>query len=78
MAGIVAAGSLATYFLAGEHATARRDALSLTCLSLGIAALFLAIVQPWWRFPFDELGRTVSLEGASTTRARPSGSCASG
>jgi len=68
VAGIVASVSLATYFLAGEHATARRDALSLTCLSLGIAALFLAILQPWWRFPFDELGRTVSLEldGAST------------
>ncbi|HEY6076214.1 MAG TPA: EamA family transporter [Gaiella sp.] len=67
VAGIVASASLATYFLAGEHATARRDALSLTCLSLGIAALFLAILQPWWRFPFDELGKTVSLDldGAS-------------
>ncbi len=71
VAGIVAAGSLATYFLAGEHATARRDALSLTCLSLGIAALFLAIVQPWWRFPFDELGRIVSLEGAFDDASAP-------
>jgi drug/metabolite transporter (DMT)-like permease len=62
-AGIVASISLATYFLAGEHATARRDALSLTCLSLGIAALFLSVVQPWWRFPFEELGRTVPLDG---------------
>jgi drug/metabolite transporter (DMT)-like permease len=67
VAGIVASVSLATYFLAGEHATGRRDAMSLTCLSLGIAALFLSVVQPWWRFPFDELGRAVSLEldGAS-------------
>ena len=31
------------YYLAGEHQTARRDALSLTCLSLGVAALFWAV-----------------------------------
>ena len=29
-AGLLAAGALATYFLVGEHATGRRDALSLT------------------------------------------------
>jgi len=39
VAGLLAAGALATYYLAGEHQTARRDALSLTCLSLGVAAL---------------------------------------
>ena len=39
IAGLLAAGALATYYLAGEHQTARRDALSLTCLSLGVAAL---------------------------------------
>ena len=38
VAGLLAAGALATYYLAGEHQTARRDALSLTCLSLGVAA----------------------------------------
>jgi drug/metabolite transporter (DMT)-like permease len=64
VAGLVAAGSLATYFLAGEHQTARRDALSLTCLSLGVAALFWAVVQPWWGFPFEALGETISLDGA--------------
>ena len=39
-AGLLAAGALATYFLVGEHATGRRDALSLTCISLGVAAAF--------------------------------------
>ena len=71
VAAVVAAGSLATYFLAGEHATGRRDALSLTCLSLGVAALFWAVVQPWWSFPFSELGGTVSLEGGLEATGAP-------
>ena len=62
VAGLLAAGALATYYLAGEHQTARRDALSLTCLSLGVAALLWAVVQPWWGFPFDALGGSVPLE----------------
>ena len=62
IAGLLAAGALATYYLAGEHQTARRDALSLTCLSLGVAALLWAVVQPWWAFPFDALSTSVPLE----------------
>jgi drug/metabolite transporter (DMT)-like permease len=34
----------------------------LTCLSLGVAALLWAVVQPWWGFPFDALGASVPLE----------------
>ena len=71
VAAVVAAGSLATYYLAGEHATARRDALSLTCLSLGVAAGFWAVLQPWWSFPFAELGETVSLEGGLEATSAP-------
>jgi drug/metabolite transporter (DMT)-like permease len=70
-AGLLASGALATYFLAGEHATARRDALSLACLALGVAALFWAIVQPWWSFPFAELSGRVSLEGAFESATAP-------
>jgi drug/metabolite transporter (DMT)-like permease len=62
-AGLVAAGALATYYLAGEHATAQRDALSLACVALGVSAAFWAVLQPWWSFPFGELGRVVSLDG---------------
>ena len=71
VAGLLAAGALATYYLAGEHQTARRDALSLTCLSLGVAAVFWAVLQPWWSFPFDELGATVSLDGALESASAP-------
>jgi drug/metabolite transporter (DMT)-like permease len=70
-AGFLAAGALATYYLAGEHQTARRDALSLTCLSLGVATLFWAILQPWWNFPFDELGTTVPLGGELESASAP-------
>jgi drug/metabolite transporter (DMT)-like permease len=70
-AGLLASGALATYFLAGEHATARRDALSLTCLALGVAALFWAIVQPWWSFPFAELSEHVSLQGGLESTTAP-------
>jgi drug/metabolite transporter (DMT)-like permease len=70
-AGLLAAGALATYFLVGEHATGRRDALSLTCISLGVAAGFWAIVQPWWGFPFDELWQSVSLQGALQSTTAP-------
>jgi drug/metabolite transporter (DMT)-like permease len=70
-AGLLASGALATYFLAGEHATARRDALSLTCIALGVAAVFWAVVQPWWGFPFDALRESVSLEGALESTTAP-------
>ncbi|HET9288209.1 MAG TPA: EamA family transporter [Gaiella sp.] len=71
VAGLLAAGALATYYLAGEHQTARRDALSLTCLSLGVAAVFWAVLQPWWSFPFDELGATVPLDGPLESASAP-------
>jgi len=70
-AGLLAAGALATYFLVGEHATGRRDALSLTCISLGVAAAFWAVVQPWSGFPFDELWQSVSLQGTFESTTAP-------
>lgn len=63
-AALIAAAALATYFVAGEHATSRRDPVSLLCLSLGVSALFWAAVQPWWSFPFGSLDETVPLGGA--------------
>jgi drug/metabolite transporter (DMT)-like permease len=68
---LIASGSLATYYLAGEHATATRDALSLACLALGVSAVFWAALQPWWSFPFDALGSTISLEGALESTSAP-------
>jgi drug/metabolite transporter (DMT)-like permease len=71
VAGLLASGSLATYFLVGEHARATRDARSLTCLAFGVAALWWAVAQPWWGFPFDVLRETVSLDGAFESTTAP-------
>lgn len=70
-AALIASGSLATYYLTGEHATATRDAVSLACLALGVSAVFWAVMQPWWSFPFDALGQTVSLQGALESTSAP-------
>jgi drug/metabolite transporter (DMT)-like permease len=55
LAGFGAAASLAVYFVVGEHSIndGGRDVLSFTMLGFGVAAIVMAIVQPWWRFPFD-------------------------
>ncbi len=65
-AGFAAALALALYFILGDRiiSSGRRDAISLTCWAFGFASLFLAVVFPWWTFPFGELaGSTTLLEG---------------
>lgn len=57
-AAFAAAASLALYFLIGDSMVRRpepRDPVSLTMWGFGAAALFWAIVQPWWLFPWDLL-----------------------
>jgi len=62
-AGVAAAFVLALYFLLGEHMVRGRDPVSLTCLAFGFAAVFWAVLRPWWRFPFRLLQQRVSLLG---------------
>jgi drug/metabolite transporter (DMT)-like permease len=62
-AGLAAAVALAIYYLAGERLVVRRDPCSLVCLSIGAAAGFWAVVQPWWSFPVATLAEDVSLPG---------------
>lgn len=57
-AGFGAAIALALYYLLGERqrrGAHARDPLSLTMWGMGGAALFWAIVQPWWTFPWGDL-----------------------
>jgi drug/metabolite transporter (DMT)-like permease len=70
-AALFASGALATYYLVGEHATATRDPLSLACIALGVSSGFWAVLQPWWSFPFDALGRVISLDGALESWSAP-------
>jgi drug/metabolite transporter (DMT)-like permease len=66
-AGVVAAIggalTLALYYLGGEHGVGERDPVSLVAWAMLFSALFWALVQPWWSFPFGELSDTPSLLG---------------
>lgn len=69
LAAVGAAIALALYFLLGErqsHPPYQRDAISLTMWGFGAAALFWAVAQPWWTFPWHDLqgdGAPLGAEG---------------
>jgi drug/metabolite transporter (DMT)-like permease len=50
-ASLLAAASYAVYLLLAEREVGRRDPVSLTTYGFLFAALFWALVQPWWSFP---------------------------
>jgi drug/metabolite transporter (DMT)-like permease len=60
---LCSAVTFAGYMLLAEQAVARRDPVSLLCWGFFFAAVFWAVAQPWWSFPFDVPARTVSLLG---------------
>jgi drug/metabolite transporter (DMT)-like permease len=60
---LCSAVTFAAYMLLAERAVGRRDPISLLCFGFLFASLFWAFVQPWWSFPFDVPGRSVSLLG---------------
>jgi drug/metabolite transporter (DMT)-like permease len=68
-AALGAAVALALYYILAEHQVRRpnaRDTISLTMWGFGSAALFWAIAQPWWSFPWEALagtGQPLGVEG---------------
>jgi drug/metabolite transporter (DMT)-like permease len=64
VAAVGAAIALAVYLLAGEHAVQTRDPLGVLCFALLFASLLWFAVQPWWSYPFGELAKSTSLQGA--------------
>lgn len=54
---------LTAYLLMAEHERRDRDAVSLSFYGFLFAALFWAVVQPLWKFPWGVLDDTVSLQG---------------
>ena len=52
------------YILLAEDAVGGRDPVSLVCYGLGFAAVFWALIQPWWSFPFGVLDEVVTMDGA--------------
>ena len=55
--------ALAYYFLTADRLTQTRSPLSLMTWGIGVAAIFWALILPWWTFPFKYLTDTYSLEG---------------
>jgi drug/metabolite transporter (DMT)-like permease len=60
---LLAAVAFAVYILLAERAVFTRDAFSVSCYGFFFAALFWAIVQPWWSFPLSIPGTVISLQG---------------
>ncbi|HEV8603301.1 MAG TPA: EamA family transporter [Gaiellaceae bacterium] len=73
--GVAAAlGSAVTfsfYILLAEHAVGRRDPVSLVCLGFAFAAVFWAILQPWWSFPAGFVDDRVLLDGTLLSTTLP-------
>lgn len=63
LAGFGAAACLASYYLIGGRMSADRDSLSLTFWMFAFAAVFWAVVLPWWTFDASPLGSPTSLLG---------------
>jgi drug/metabolite transporter (DMT)-like permease len=60
---LCSAVTFAGYMLFAERAVGTRDPVSLLCWGFLFASIFWAAAQPWWSFPFDVPGKTVSLLG---------------
>ena len=63
--------ALAYYFLTADRLTQTRSSLSLMTWGIGVAAIFWAIILPWWNFPFEYLTDTYSLSGNLSEYSAP-------
>ena len=70
-AALAAAGAFALYILLAERGVGDRDPVSLTCYGFVFGALFFAVIQPWWSFPFDVVDEQVSLLGNLSSSDAP-------
>ena len=63
--------ALTAYLLMAERERRQRDAVSLSFYGFLFAALFWAVVQPIWQFPWNVLDDTVSLQGNLSEHTAP-------
>lgn len=66
LASFGAAIALAIYYITGEAGLKQRDPISMTAWGFGAAALFWAVVAPWWQFPWNALQGSTTLDNGST------------
>ena len=71
VASLGAATAFAFYILMAERAVGRRDPVSLLCLGFAVAAVFWAVLQPWWSFPVALVDDRVRLDGALLATTTP-------
>jgi drug/metabolite transporter (DMT)-like permease len=71
IAALGAAVAFALYILLAERAVGLRDPVSLICLGFAVAAIFWAIVQPWWSFPAEIVDDQVHFDGALLSTTTP-------
>lgn len=75
LAAFGAAVALVVYYISGEKAvtstTAPRDPVSLTMWGFAVAAVFWALAQPWWTFPWDALGAASAATGILASVPQP-------
>ena len=60
---VLDAFALTIYFLVGEKLVGVKSSEATMVWGLGISSAFFAIIQPWWTFPFKEMGNIVDLTG---------------
>src|SRR6267378_640750 len=60
---VLAAISLAAYFLIAEHGVRGRDPISLSAWGFLFATIFWSLLAPWWSFPGRRVDEQVSLLG---------------
>ena len=63
--------ALTAYLLMAERERRHRDPVSLSFYGFLFAAILWAFVQPLWKFPWDVLGETVSLQGNLSEQSAP-------
>jgi drug/metabolite transporter (DMT)-like permease len=71
LAALADAVALSYYFLTADRLTQTRSSLSLMTWGIGVAAVFWAIILPWWNFPFEYLTKSFSLAGNLSNYSAP-------
>ena len=71
LAALADAVALSYYFLTADRLTQTRSSLSLMTWGIGVAAVFWAIIFPWWNFPFEYLTKSFSLAGNLSNYSAP-------
>ena len=63
--------ALALYFIYADRLSQTRTSLSLITWGMSVAAIFFALILPWWNFPFEFLTNTYSLQGELSNYSAP-------